>query len=295
MDAQAEKPPFAWQPLTPGGIAAFARATWGRLFFVQFVVAVLVAGIVLWFVQTRWFSIIGTAIKALPAQSEIRAGKLQWFGDSPQSLAENNFLALCVDLKHEGTARSPAHVQVEFGQSDFRVLSLFGCRPGGYPRGWILAFNRSELEPWWGAWSPTLLAITGAGVIAGLMGVWAALALLYAPIAWLLGFLNDRLLSLSGSWRLAGAALMPGALFMSVGLCLYGFGVLDLIQLIAVTVVHIVLGWVYVVYGSLSTPVHPSVMALKNNPFLDSGISAPKSEACRNDPGSQPDPKAFKS
>ena len=39
MSALSE-PTFAWEPLTPRGVAAFARASFGRLFLVQTIVAV---------------------------------------------------------------------------------------------------------------------------------------------------------------------------------------------------------------------------------------------------------------
>jgi hypothetical protein len=278
MDPLTEKPPFAWQPLTPRGVAAFARATWGRLLFVQLLMAMLVTSTVVCFVHARWFSVMASAIKALPSHSEIRGGNLQWPGDSIKALAENNYLALCVDLRHEGTARSPAHVQVEFGQKDFRVLSLFGCWQRPYPNGWIMAFNQPELEPWWGAWAPALLALVATVVFAGLIAVWVLLALIYAPVAWLVGFFNDRQLTLPGSWRLAGAALMPGALLLSACVSLYGFGLLDLIQLIALAVLHIVLGWAYVVYGALRAPLHPSITKPTANPFVEPETSFSQSE-----------------
>ena len=284
MDRQHQTPPFAWQPLTPVGVAAFTRATCGRLLVVQLVFALLAASTVVSFLQAKWFSVIGSAIKALPSQSEIQAGKLQWTGDAAQSLAESSFLALCVDLKHLGTARSPAHIQVEFGQKDFRVLSLFGCWQGAYPRGWVMAFNRTELEPWWGAWAPALLAMAGIGVVLALIALWSALALLYAPVAWVVGFFNDAQLSFPGSWRLSVAALMPGALVMNAGFGLYAIGVLDVVQLIAVAVVHLVVGWVYLVYGSLIAPLHPSVSALTHNPFVQSETPPPLQPAGGQEP-----------
>src|SRR2546422_8202912 len=41
METPASSPP--WQPITFGGVAAFSRASFGRLFLVQFIVALLVA------------------------------------------------------------------------------------------------------------------------------------------------------------------------------------------------------------------------------------------------------------
>lgn len=278
MDIPAEQPPFAWQPLTPKGVAAFARATWGRLLGVQLVVALFAAGSVVWFVQARWFSVVARAIKVLPTQSEIRGGKLQWPGEPTQTLAENSFLSLCIDLKHEGIARSPAHVQVEFGQNNVRVISLFGSWQSAYLRGWQVALNQPALEPWWGAWSPALLALIAIGMVAGLIALWTTLAFVYAPVAWLVCFFSDRRLSFHGSWRLAGAALMPGALFLSACLCVYGLGVLDLLRLIAAAAVHFLLGWVYLVYGALRVPRQPSAQSAQPNPFVGPEVAVAENQ-----------------
>ena len=78
--------------------------------------ALLAAAAVVWFLDTAWFPTIRAAILQLPATGKISDGKLVWSGDNPVRLAESRFLALAVDLKHEGGARSPAHVQVEFGE-----------------------------------------------------------------------------------------------------------------------------------------------------------------------------------
>src|SRR5688572_4766444 len=114
MDA----PPTAWQPLTPRGVAAFAHAPLRRLLLVQFLVALLVAGVVAWFFADRYFPLVSKAIAQLPAASEVRGGQLNWQGASPLLLAENRFLALSVDLEQSGKARSVAHVQIEFSRTN---------------------------------------------------------------------------------------------------------------------------------------------------------------------------------
>ena len=266
MSASDDKAQIAWQPLTARGVAAFAHASLGRLLLVQLIVALLAAGTVVWFLQSCWFPTIGEAIRALPAQGELRAGSLDWTGPSPTSLAEGRFLAIVVDLDHTGEARSPAQVQVEFGRTDFRVYSLFGCGRGAYPQSRALAFNRTELWPWWGAWAPAILAIVAGSVVAGLMVIWACLATLYCLPVWLIGFFANRDCRLGGSWRLAGAALMPGALLMCAAVCLYGWGALDLLRLAVTGAVHLVMGWVYLFISPLRLP-HHSAPALKGNPF----------------------------
>ena len=267
MDAPDQKPPFAWQPLTPRGVAAFAGAPLGRLLTVQVVVALLAAGAVVWFLHTAWFPVVTQAIERLPTQGELRDGRLDWRGDSPETLAEGRFLALVVDLRHEGQARSPAHVQIEFGQSDFQIFSLFGFLPWAYPRGCTVACNRPALEPWWGAWAPPLLAVAAGGVMVGLLLLWALLATAYSGAAWVLGFFANREATLRGSWRLAGAALMPGALFLSGAGVLYGLGTLDLVQLLAAGVLHLLIGWIYLLLSPWWLPRHPQAAEGKGNPF----------------------------
>src|SRR5215471_8321763 len=163
MEPSGQKAPLAWQPLTPRGVVAFAQAPVGRLLLVQLAFAIEAAVAVVWFVRTNWFPVVSEAIRRMPEQGQIRGRRLEWHGDSPMTLSENRFLAVTVDLKHEGQARSPAHLQAEFGENSLKVLSLFGFWEGRYSRQWRIAFNRQELQPWWGAWAPALLALTAIG------------------------------------------------------------------------------------------------------------------------------------
>jgi hypothetical protein len=266
MNASVEKAQFAWQPLTVRGVAAFARAPLGRLLIVQLIVALLAAGTVVWFLHRAWFPVISEAIRQLPLQGELRSGRLDWPGPTPARLAEGRFLALVVDLDHAGEARSPAHVQVEFGRTDYLVFSLLGYVQGAYPQGWAVAFNRTELGPWWGAWAPAILALAAGLVVVGLMVTWACLATVYSLPVWLVGFFANRDLGLWGSWRLAGAALMPGALFMCAVVILYGCGALDLVRLAAAAALHLVMAWVYLLISPWCLPRH-SAAAVKANPF----------------------------
>jgi hypothetical protein len=269
MDETAEKTQFAWQPLTPRGIAAFASASLSRLLLTQFVFALFAAAALTWFLHARWFPRITEAIQRLPPQGEIRSGTLDWRGDSPMLLAEGRFLSLTVDLQHEGKTRSPAHIQLEFGSRDVKIYSLLGFLPLHYPRAWVLPFNRLELEPWWGAWRPALLAIACGSVVVAQLLSWALLATLYFLPAWLIAFYADREISLAGCWRLAGAALMPGALFLTAAIITYGLGLLDLVRLAMAWVVHLVIGWVFVALSPLAAPHDPAAASVKGNPFVE--------------------------
>lgn len=270
MEVSVEKPRMAWQPLTARGVAAFAQARLGRLLIVQFIVALLLAAAVIWFLHRAWFPVIQAAIEKLPAQGQIRGGRLQWGGHWPESLAEGRCLAVVVDLKHQGGVRSPAHVQVELGEDDFRVISLLGFVAIPYPKGWIVAVNRAELNPWWGAWAPPILAMVAGAVVAGLMLSWAALATLYFGPAWLIGFFANRHMNLRESWRLAGAALMPGALLLAAAVVCYGLAVLDLVGFMAAAAANLVIGWGYLLAAALRAPPHPEAAAAKANPFVAS-------------------------
>ena len=285
MEAAENQRPFAWQPLTPYGVSVFAGATAGRLWFVQFLVATLAALLVVWFVNTDWFPTIRAAIERLPAQGSIQSSQLNWSGDSPLSLAESRFLALVVDLQHSGQMRSPAHLQVEFGKADIWVYSLFGRLEVPYPKGYVIRLNLEDLKPWWGAWAPAILAVAGLGMAAGLLVSWTALTTLYCLPAWLLALYFNRKLSLGGSWKLAGAALIPGALVLTAALGLYALGGMDVVHVLTAWVLHILLGWGYVIMGVLARPKLQASLPPKHNPFL--GALAEPNQPAANPPGSE--------
>ncbi|MFO1488613.1 MAG: hypothetical protein U1F65_09050 [Verrucomicrobiota bacterium] len=259
---------FAWEPLTPPGVAAFAHASIRRLWFVQLLFALLAAAIVVWFLMTAWFPSVTTAVRALPVQGEIVEGKLSWPGENPQLLADGKFIAFMVDPEHEGQFRSPAHVQLEFGRKDVYLFSLFGYQPFAYPTNQPLPFNRVDLEPKWGAWQPPLLWLTFGAVVAGLFLSWAALATVYCPVVWLVGFFANKHLDLRASWKLAGAALMPGATLLTLAILCYGLGALDLVQLTAAYVAHFLAGWVYLIAAPLFTSKLEITDVIRKNPFV---------------------------
>jgi hypothetical protein len=267
MDIPDQQNTFAWQPLTPLGVAAFARASLARLLLVQLIVALLAAAIVVWFLHSAWFPSITTAVRQLPDRGQVRAGFLDWQGSSPFVLAQGRFLALTVDLQHQGTVRSPAHLLLEFGHNDLMIFSLLGYFQTSYPRNYNIPFNRGELEPWWGAWSPIFLALAAGSVITGLMLAWAFLATLYSIPAWLLAFFANRDLTWRGSWRLAGASVLPGALLLTGAILLYGLGALDLVRLALAAALHFVLGWVFIVAAAFVLPRNPAAPSAAANPF----------------------------
>jgi hypothetical protein len=265
MSASA-RPTSAWEPFTPRGVAAFAGAGLGRLLLVQFTIALLAAATVVWFIHKGCFPALGTAIQKLPAAGEIRSGRLDWHGHSPQLLAEGRFLAFDVDVDHSGQIGSSADVQIEFGRKTVRVSSLFGYRDWNYPRDYVIAFNRNELEPLWGAWAAELLMMAGAAAMICLLLSWSLLATLYFLPVWMLGFFTNRDLNCRQSWRLAGAALMPGALLMAAAILFYGIGFLNLVSFGFTFGAHFLIGWIYLFVSLLFVP-RASTTASQGNPF----------------------------
>jgi hypothetical protein len=148
---------FAWEPVTPRGVAAFAHASLERLLLVQFIVALLATASVVWFLSDGCCPTVNAAIAELPTSGGIYYGKLDWPDVAPKLLAEGRFLAFVVDPKHSGTIRSPAPFQIEFGRDTVSVFSLFGETEFNYTSDRGMPFNQPELEPLWGAWKPDLL------------------------------------------------------------------------------------------------------------------------------------------
>ena len=258
--------PFAWEPLTPRGVAAFARANLSRLLLVQFIIALLAAASVIWFFDDGCFPTISAAIQKLPADGEIRAGKLDWHGDSPQLLAEGKFLAFDVDLNHSGQIHSAADAQIEFGADSIRIFSLLGYAELFYPPDRFAPFNRIELEPLWGAWAVEILFLAFIAVMLALLMSWWLLATVYFLPVWLLAFYANRDLNFRACWKLSGAALMPGAALMAAGTLLYGVGLLDLVSLGFIFAMHFALGWIYLFLSQLFLP-RISKAQSNGNPF----------------------------
>jgi hypothetical protein len=129
-----------------------------------------------------------------------------------------------------------------------------------------------ELEPWWGAWSPPILALIAGVVAVGLMVVWAVLAAVYCGPASLVAFFANRAVGWWATWRLVEAALMPGAIFFIGTIILYRFGLLDLVHLVVATAAHFVIGWAYVIAGLWRAPRAIEKTAATENPFASNEL-----------------------
>jgi hypothetical protein len=253
------------EPFTPRGVAAFAHAKFKRLLLAQFIFAAVAAFAVAWFFYEDCFPTIQAAIENLPPNSQISSGALDWHGDSFSDLAEGHFVAFDVDISHSGQFRSPADLQIEFGHVTVRIFSLFGYADFYYPQGEIISFNRTELDPLWKAWRAEILFFIIMAVIIALMLSWWILAAIYFLPVWLAGFFTNRDLGLCASWKLSGAALLPGALLMIAGILCYGLG-FPLVTFLFIFGAHFILGWLYLFFGLGFLSRSPTATP-RGNPF----------------------------
>ena len=260
---------FAWEPITPRGVVAFAYGTARRLWIVQFLAAILVAVAVVWFFNDSCAPAIEKAIRNLSGTGEIHSGELAWQGDSPVVLAEERVLAFDINLNHSGQIHCTSDVQIEFGRDSIRVFSLLGYADfyyPYYPENQVIPVSREDLEPLWGAWLAEIRAVIVAILLLGLMLVWNILATIYWLPVWLLSFFANRELGCLQSWRLGGAVLLPGALLLALAFFLYDFGVLDMVQFCFAVCAHLVLGWIYL-FACLFFLPRPEAKAARENPF----------------------------
>lgn len=259
---------FAWQPITPSGVAAFAGARIGRLLILQLIVAGLVVWCVLWFVTANWFPIVREAIAQLPDQGHIQNQQLSTPHVSTTPLTENRFLAIVIDADGVGTPSVATDLRVEFHRRNVAFCSVFGCLNFDYPKDSTIQFNRPELQSRWGAWQPMILWIAGLGVVVWLFLNWFLLATLYFVPVRVYTFFKDRQVTLLGSWKLCGAALLPGALLAAGTILLYGLGLVDLLRFLWLFSLHIIVGWVYALVSPLRLPrASDALPKTTRNPF----------------------------
>lgn len=273
----APKPcePEAWQPLTFGGVARFARAHIGRIYLIQILFAAISGGVCLWFFATAWTPKVEEAIRQLPDQGTMNQGILEWKGRSPVRLAASAHVSIAVDLDASMPDPEVGDWVFVFNRKEVLASSIFGVFAASYPREWSFPVNRPTADPWWGAHKPFILAGIGAGVAVGLLACWLIMSLFYAPVVRLGAFILDRKLSLSGAWRMAMMALMPGSLWVCGGLILYQMRALEFIGFLAAYILHFVVGWVYVTGALYNLP--SSISTAGTNPF-DASASPPSEQ-----------------
>ena len=234
-----------WQPFTFRGVAAFASAATGRTLVVALVMAGVAASVIFRLLGAAWFPALDAAVARLPASGQIAQGRLQWPPDGPVTLTDSAWLSIVVNPTGQAFPGQSSDMQLELEPEQAHLSSLLGYLALPYPRSWAMALNRPEVEPVWGAWRPYLLLGASGAAGGGMLIVWALLAALVAGPVRLYSGVLQREATLGGCWRLAMAALMPGALLMSLAILLYSLRRLTLVELLLFGGLHLVCGMVY--------------------------------------------------
>ncbi len=260
---------MAGQPITFGGVAAFAHTSWRRLFITQAVVAGGGVAAILIFLFSAWLPAIDQATGNLPDNGYILRGELAWPNAEAVQLSDSRWLTIIVAPMNTHSFGKSADFQLELHSKEVRFYSMLGYYiQVSYSGDFSLALSRQDAAPWWGSRRPFFVAGAIVGTFFGLWILWMLLALLYAPGAKLTAFWRNRDLTWIQAIRLSAAALLTPAAVFSVAIALYGLGWVPLEGLIAGGVLHVVMGWAYVAGAPMRLPLKPEVLAaMKKNPF----------------------------
>ncbi len=221
MEAEAKTPQpeqkqagvMAGQPITFGGVAAFAHVSWRRLFIVQAILAGGAVAAVLVLLFSAWLPAIESAIHNLPENGYILRGELAWPDLEPKQLNESRWLTVIVTPVNKHSFGQSADLRLELHAKEARFYSLLGYTRMEYGDDFSLLLSRPDAVPWWGARRPFFVAGAIVGTFIGLWLTWMLLALLYAPAAKFMAFWFDRDLTWPQAYRLSAAALLtPGRL-----------------------------------------------------------------------------------
>ncbi len=270
MSDPSEKKAAAWQPLTFRGVAQFARASSRRLFLAQLAVAVTVVTVSVWTVFVAWIPVTEQAIDNARQGAEIRGGNLVWPGGQAERLAEGPFIEFIVSPGGERSIGQTADLQVEFAHAELRIRSLFGYLAFPYATTGTTPLGPEEAAATWGAWKGPSLMIFAAFAMIWLLITWSALAACYTAPALLFGFYVNRRMGFAERYRLCAASLLPAALFLAAAIALYSLRQLSLVGLLVAWLLHILLGWTYVIVATLQLPAEKTAA---RNPFARPGAA----------------------
>ena len=241
-------------PSTFGGVAAVALRPFGCLLFWQIAVATAAAFVVAWSASIAWAKGFHRAALAVPSEGLIEQGRLQWPDRRAVVLHEDGFVSLVIDPEARRDAGLASDVGLSLEGRGIAARSVLGWISIPYPPEFRLRLNRVEATGLVAAWRVPVLIGLGFAVFFGLILAWWSLTTLYGILLWAFGGPVRRDLSFTEGWRLAGAALLPGAVLMTAAIGLYANRQLGIVGLLLAMPVHIVLGWLYCLGGLAAIP-----------------------------------------
>lgn len=255
-----------WHPFTPKGVAGAARAPRWQLWIALGLTAALSLLSVFHFLTRCWTPVIEEAIDHLQDGGFIRNGILQPGGQKTDTiLASKPHLAIALDWTAAGARDQASDVRVILQIDKALVCSLFGCATISYRQLGDMAVGRSETGAWWRAWRPTIYSAIALTQLFFLIFSWWLLTIIYAWAIRFFAFYLDRDVDFAGAARVAQAALIPGALWLTTAVYFHAQGWLNLFGLLIVLVMHVPVGWIYAGLACRNLPQRPD--ALPANPF----------------------------
>ncbi len=244
----------AWQTLTGRGIAAFAHSGSGRLLGFQSIAAAGVAVVFVLALRLTLFPAVEASLRSLPGNAVVRNGRMQWPGTNAVRLGENAWVDFVVTPGTSDPLGQTADFQFDLRPAFVRVQGALGHVDLPWHRDLQLDLGRIPAAATWGAWRGVGQALLACGVFVWMFVVWWILSAVYAIPGWLLSTVLGRSIPIAGLWRMAGAALVTGAIVASVGFLGYATRRWQLTGLIVIQTVHFVLSPVWLGWGIVSTP-----------------------------------------
>lgn len=241
-------------PSSFGGVAALARRPARWLVVWQLSTATLITAVILWSVEMTWWRALRRAADQLPDRAEITGGTLRWTEPRPRILYQDPFVSWVIDPGGRREAGLASDITISLESHQLSVRSLLGRTTFAYPTDHRLEFGRLAVSGWLDAWEAPIRGGLAVVVFGGLLVLWNGLALVHGLVAWLAGRLLNRELGGWSAVRLAGAALLPGAVLMSAAIAFYANHQLSLVGLLIVIPGHLVVGWVFTAGGVLRVP-----------------------------------------
>lgn len=237
--------PRPWQPLTPRGVAAFARASLPHVYGFQGLVAFISCLAVTALLGMGVLPVARDLIGQLPEEGALRHGDLVLGEDAVLRVAQNSWLGLSLDTGPAPRAGLPTELSVVFGRQSLRLCSPFGCLSQPYPPNAQAPISRVDMQAGLEAWQPLILGASAFLSACLLLVTWWVLATAYCLVPRVMAFFGDRDLDLPGAWKLSAASLLPAALVLDaaiVGLALEWIG---LPQVLTAFVLHLLVPFVF--------------------------------------------------
>ncbi|MDB6130739.1 MAG: hypothetical protein JWM04_1846 [Verrucomicrobiales bacterium] len=261
-----EKPKrFAWQPFTPRGVAAFSTGTFDRVLFLLILLGILISGVFVWFVKTRYCPVVVEFLNGLPESGAVTNGTMSGFGEPVVS--DHRFLSLLANPDLGEVINRTADIQIEFYKQDGQAGGLAGFISQDYPTNWNFAFSRTTAAPWWGAWEPVILGVFAVIVFIFFYLLWVILPLLYFLPVRIFGYLADRSLTVGGAWRMAAISAAPASFCIMGAIVAYAWQWVDLIKFGLICVGYFAFFLIYPLLAIRHLEKLPEVQKIKANPF----------------------------